>query len=238
MLPSADALPLTLFASSSDSPLVLALVLVLGASLPMWALGLWMAKSSQIGRWVAAGSWLIFVLLACELAAILVAGLLFAWVHHDLLGPGRPMERRIVYGVWTANGLLFIVAVAWAKKRSGVARVAPPGARRPKPTPRMISVVLLVWVALAGGFALFKVGPLATTPASERDLYALAVSGAVIATLIVLLRASIREKWKEATKDGAATPSEWDAMLARQKGAPRSLGMKNETDPGAGESHA
>jgi hypothetical protein len=94
------------------------------------------------------------------------------------------------------------VSLAWVKSRRARASVAQPRAVcgvRSRRTPTIILLVLLAWVSVAGAFAAWKVGPLATEPASERDWIALAVACAVIATLIVLL---FEERRRTATNHG------------------------------------
>jgi hypothetical protein len=186
--------------------MVLALAVVCASFIPLWALVLWTAKSRSLpSRWVAEGRWLKWLAwLAYGLAAMVLANEGSIWVHHDLLGPSRPGEQRVVYGVWVAQAVLWMLALAWATKRRGRANVTAPSsaASRPKLTPRIVAFVLGVWVALAGAFAAWRFGPLAPEPASERDRLALALACAVMATLIVMLVKVSREMRRAATKHG------------------------------------
>jgi hypothetical protein len=196
--------------SGSETPtgsasLVLALAVVFASFIPLWPLVLWMAKSSVPWRWVTEGRWVKWLAwLVYALIAIVLANAGAIWVHHDLLGPSRPAEQRIVYGVWVAQAVLWILALAWAKGRRGGPSVppsptvvAPPKLRR-----KIIVIVLLAWVALAGAFAAWRFGPLGAEPPSAHDRSALALACVVIATLIVLLVKVSREARRTATRNG------------------------------------
>jgi hypothetical protein len=82
-------------------------------------------------RWFAERIWVAFAAWLCVVAIFVLTSLASVWAYHDLLGAGRRTEQRIVYGAWAAQTALWIVALAWAKKRRGVPRVAPPTATLP-----------------------------------------------------------------------------------------------------------
>ncbi len=192
--------------TGGNASLGLAMALVFASFLPMWALVLWMAMSSSPpSRWVAERRWLKSIAwVTSGLAAILVANVGWISVYRNLIGPDRPTEQRLVKGAAGALALLWIVALAWVKKRRGGGNVSPPStnAARRNLTTTPILVVLVAWVALAAAFAYLKFGPAATTPASALERTALAVACGVVATLFVLLVRVRREARRTATKDG------------------------------------
>jgi hypothetical protein len=194
----------------AEVSLALALGLVVAAFIPMWGLVVWMAKSSSPparwlaeGRWLKALAWLVFGLSA---AAIAIAGWLAVW--GDLLGTDRPAEQRIVFAEGVALFLLWLVAGGLVEKRRRSANASPPATRPdlPKLAPRFIVMTLLAWVAAAGIFAVWTIGPMASGPASPRDRTILTVACFVIATLVVMLVDASRKARLEATKrDGNST---------------------------------
>jgi hypothetical protein len=189
-----------------SASLVLALAVVFVSSTPLWALVLWMAKSSMFSQWVAAKGWLKWLGLAYGLAAVAFELVGTAWAYRDLLGPGRRTEQRIVHAVWVAQALLCGLAIIWIQKKRVAASVGPSRTARGKLPSAPLVIVLLVWVVVAGALASVRIGQLATTPFSARDWIALVSASGVIVTLIVLLILNIR-RTRRLNEGGGSTGS-------------------------------
>lgn len=194
-----------LWASATTTvSLALALGLVFAAFIPLWGLMVWMATaSSPPARWLAEGrflkafAWLAYGLSA---AAIAIAGWLGVW--GDLLGADRPAEQRIVFAEGVALFLLWLVAGGLVEKRRRSANASPPATRPdlPKLAPRFIIITLVAWVAAAGVFAVWTIGPMGSGPASPRERSILIVACIVIATLVAMLVNVTRKARRETTR--------------------------------------
>jgi hypothetical protein len=114
---------------------------------------------------------------------------------------GEPILPQSLPRAETPRPALFESRTPLAVLGSG--RLHGASARARSLTPRMIVIVLLAWVALAGAFAAWRFGPLAAEPGSARDRSALALAFGVIATLIVMLVRVSREARRAATRNGA-----------------------------------
>ncbi len=97
--------------------LALAIAIISGGFIPMWAFVIWILESRVVWR---SRIWLGLVAIFYWMAALLAATYVLVWVSHELLSPFRlrPVNQGDVQALWGVNVFLAFVGFGWAAHRA------------------------------------------------------------------------------------------------------------------------
>lgn len=98
------------FGEPGGASLALGCALVLAFLAPMWVVPPLMAKASH---WTGPRAWLRVLVAAYAMATLYLGMRGWAHVYHRLIGPGRPAEQNVIYGLGLGHLLLLVVAIGW-----------------------------------------------------------------------------------------------------------------------------
>jgi hypothetical protein len=167
--------------------------------LQQWIVLLWAARSSRVRRILLQprASLRHFAITAVLLSSLAVGMSGYLWLNRSIVGPHSREHDPVLSLMSVVQHIALAVAAIVLAKRVYAYAPLPP-----KATPRLLLLLLVVWVVVFGSLTAISIGPLAVLPVSRRDGLIMA-AGTVLGTLplALFLWLTVRQKRKD-----AATP--------------------------------